>query len=190
VVASVAHAHGAEVVSLGTSGTRPCEMDQLLRHLQSQGQPRGFVYAAGPCGSWLSRSLTQTGSGCWVVASSWMPTKPGDRVHTDRRDARPLARLMRSGDLPPGSVPAVDDEAIRERSRAREETLRELQAAQVRRTAFVRRTLSALRGGPMGARPTCADSVRWSAPPWQSSPQRSWLSGGKRQAGSANPIAS
>jgi hypothetical protein len=52
-VASVAPDHGAEVVSLGTIGTRQCESEKLLRHLQSQGQPRGGVYKAGPCGSWL-----------------------------------------------------------------------------------------------------------------------------------------
>ena len=46
---------------------------------------------------------------------------------------------MRSGDLTPVSVPAVDDEAIRDLSRAREETLRALKAAKLRRTAFVLR---------------------------------------------------
>jgi hypothetical protein len=30
-VASVAQAHGAEVISLGTLGTRPCDIDKLLR---------------------------------------------------------------------------------------------------------------------------------------------------------------
>ena len=39
-----------------------------------------------------------------------MPKQAGDRVKTDRRDARPRARLMRSGDLTPGYVPAVDEE--------------------------------------------------------------------------------
>jgi transposase len=68
-----------------------------------------------------------------------MPNKPGDRVKTDRRDARQLPRLLRSGDLTPVDVPAVDDAAIRDLSRAREETLRALQAAQLRRTAFVLR---------------------------------------------------
>ena len=58
-----------------------------------------------------------------------MPHKPGDRGTTDRRDARPLARLMRSGDLPPVSVPAIDAEARRALSRARAATLRERKAA-------------------------------------------------------------
>src|SRR5262249_13580924 len=65
--------------------------------------------------------------------------KTGDRVKTDRRDAMPLARLMRSGDLTPVYVPAVDDEAIRALSRAREETLRDLQAAKLRLQAFLLR---------------------------------------------------
>ena len=138
-VAYVAQAHGAEVISLGTIGTRQCDIDKLLRQLQSKSQQLGFVYEAGPCGSWLSRYLMNTGYVCWVVAPALMPTKAGDRVTTDRRDAMQLARLMRSGDLTPVSVPAVDDAAIRDLSRARAETLRDLKAAKLRRTAFVLR---------------------------------------------------
>ena len=138
-VAYVAQAYGAEVVSLGTSGTRQGDIDKLLRQLQSKSKQRVFVYEAGPCGSWLYRSLTQKGYVCWVVAPSFMPKKSGDRVKTDRRDAMQLARLMRSGDLTPVSVPAVDDEASRDLRRARKDTLRDLQAAQLRLTAFLLR---------------------------------------------------
>ena len=65
-----------------------------------------------------------------------LPKKPGDRVKTDRRDARQLARLMRSGALTPVDVPAIDDAAMRDLSRAREEPRRELKAAKLRRKAF------------------------------------------------------
>jgi transposase len=68
-----------------------------------------------------------------------IPQKSGDRVKTDRRDAMQRARLMRSGDLTPVYVPAVDDEAIRALSRAREEPLRDLKAAQLRLKAFLLR---------------------------------------------------
>ena len=138
-VAYVAQEHGAEVISLGTVGTRQCDIDKLLRHLQSKSPQLVFVYEAGPCGYWLSRSLMKKGYVCWVVAPSLIPKKPGDRVKTDRRDARQLARLMRSGDLTPVYVPAVDDEAIRDLSRAREDTLRDLKAAKLRLKAFVLR---------------------------------------------------
>ena len=98
---------GAEVVSPGTIGTRQCDIDKLIRRLQSKGARLVFGYEAGPCGYWLYRYLTRKGLTCHVVAPSLIPRKPGDRVKTDRRDAMTLARLMRSGDLPPIYVPQV-----------------------------------------------------------------------------------
>jgi transposase len=134
------------VVFLGTIGTRPCDLDPLVRNLQSQAPPLLFVYEAGPCGSWLSRDLTKTHLVCWVVAPSLIPQQPGDRVKTDRRDAMPRARLMRSGELTPVSVPAVADEAIRDRDRAREEASRALKAAKNRLKAFLLRQDSRYEG--------------------------------------------
>jgi transposase len=49
-VASVANEHDAEVISLGTMGTRQCDIDQLVRKLQSKATHLVFVYEAGPCG--------------------------------------------------------------------------------------------------------------------------------------------
>ena len=68
-----------------------------------------------------------------------IPTKAGDRVKTDRRDAVQLARLMRSGDLTPVYVPAVEDEAIRDLSRAREDAIGDLKAAKFRLKALLLR---------------------------------------------------
>jgi transposase len=138
-VASGGQDHGAAVLSLGTVGTRPCALATLLRPLQSQRTQRVFVDEAGPCGSWLSRSLMTKGDVCWVVAPSLMPTKAGARGKPDRRDARHLARLRRSGDRTPVSVPAVDEAALRDLSRAREATLRDRKAAKWRRNAFLLR---------------------------------------------------
>jgi transposase len=138
-VAYVANAHHAEVTFLGTIGTRQVDIDQLVRKLQSKAQHLVFVYEAGPCGSWLYRYLTKQDHLCWVVAPSLMPKKPGDRVKTDRRDAVQLARLMRSGDLTPVYVPTVEDEAMRDLSRAREDALRDLKAAKFRLKAFLLR---------------------------------------------------
>jgi hypothetical protein len=58
-VASVAKDHNAEVVSLGTFGTRQCAIDHLIRQRQSKAKHLVFVYEAGPCGYWLYRSLTK-----------------------------------------------------------------------------------------------------------------------------------
>ncbi|HSF32089.1 MAG TPA: IS110 family transposase [Candidatus Tectomicrobia bacterium] len=138
-VAYVAQDHGAEVVFLGSIGTRQCDIDQLIRKLQSKATNLVFVYEAGPCGYWLYRYLAKKGHGCWVVAPSLIPKKAGDRVKTDRRDAIQLARLMRSGDLTPIYIPSVEDEAIRDLSRAREDAIRDLKAAKVRLKAFLLR---------------------------------------------------
>jgi transposase len=138
-VAYVAQAPHAEVVSLGNIGTRQCDIDKLIRRLQSKSPHLVFVYEAGPCGYWLYRYLTKKGHVCWVVAPSLIPKKPGDRVKTNRRDAIKLARLMRSGDLTPVYVPAVEDEAMRDLCRAREDAIRDVKTAKFRLKAFLLR---------------------------------------------------
>ena len=138
-VAYGAQDHGAEATYLGTIGTRQSDIDNLVRKMQSKAKHLVFVYEAGPCGYWLYRYLTNKGYHCYVVAPSLMPKKSGDRVKTDRRDAVQLARLMRSGDLTPVYVPTVEDEAIRDLSRAREDTIGDLKAAKFRLKAFLLR---------------------------------------------------
>jgi transposase len=138
-VAYVAKDHDAEVIYLGSIGTRQADIDQVVRKLQAKAKHLVFVYEAGPCGYWLYRYLTKKGYVCWVVAPSLIPKKAGDRVKTDRRDAVQLARLMRSGDLTPVYVPTVEDEAIRDLSRAREDAMCDLKAAKFRLKAFLLR---------------------------------------------------
>jgi len=130
---------GAEVVSLGNIGTRQCDIDKLIRSLKSKAARLVFVYEAGPCGYWLYRYLTRKRLTCHVVAPSLIPKKAGDRVKTDRRDALMLARRMRSGDLTAVYVPQVEDEAIRDLSRAREDALQDLKSAKLRLKAFLLR---------------------------------------------------
>jgi transposase len=138
-MADVAQEHGAEVTSLGTIGTRQGDSAQLIRRMPSKAKHLLCVYAAGPCGSWLYRDLTQTGDDCWGVAPSLIPQKPGDRVTPDRRDAMQLARLARSSDLTAVDVPEVEEAAIRDLTRAREDTSRDLTSAKFRLKAFVLR---------------------------------------------------
>jgi transposase len=120
-------------------GTRQYDLDQLLRKMQSTSNPLVFVSAAGPWGYWLYRYLTKTGHACWVGAHSLLPKKAGDRGTTQRREALQLARLMRSGDLTPVSLPQVADEASRALSRAWDDARRALQTAKQRLTAFLLR---------------------------------------------------
>src|SRR5437879_11094966 len=120
-------------------GTRQLDIDKQIRKLEAKGATLAFADEAGPCGYWLYRYLTRRGLTCSVVAPSLIPRKPGDRVKTDRRDAVTLARLLRSGDLDSIYVPTVDDEAIRDLSRAREDAVRDLKRSKVRLKAFLDR---------------------------------------------------
>lgn len=80
-----------------------------------------ICYEAGPTGYGLYRQLHDAGYECSVVAPSLVPTRSGDRVKTDRRDAVRLAHFLRSGDLTEVYVPDEADEALRDLERARED---------------------------------------------------------------------
>jgi transposase len=78
-------------------------------------------YEAGPTGFGLHRYLVERGIECAVVAPGLVPQRPGDRVKTDSRDARKLARLLAGGLLEPIHVPSRELEAARDLVRARED---------------------------------------------------------------------
>ena len=138
-VAYVPVDRAAEVTYVGRIGTRPADVDKLVRRLQAKADRLVFAYEAGPCGYGLYRQLTGHGLTCLVVAPSLIPRKPGDRVKTDRRDAVQLARLLRSGDLDSVYVPSVEDEALRDLCRAREAAVVTLKAAKFRLKSFLLR---------------------------------------------------
>src|SRR5438034_10940702 len=130
---------GAGVVSWGPIGTRQCDIDKLIRRRESKGATLVFAYEAGPCGYWLYRYFTGKGFTCHVVAPSLIPRKAGDRVKTDRRDAMTLARLMRSGDLSAIYVPGIEDEALRDLSRGRDDAMQDLKRSKRRLKSFLLR---------------------------------------------------
>jgi transposase len=139
---SVAYAAGRSTEPpqfVGQIGTRQCDIDKLVRRLQTRSSRLVFAYEAGPSGYALHRHLSGKGLDCRVVAPSLIPKKPGDRVKNDRRDAVELARLLRSGDLTGVYVPSVEDEAIRDVCRARDATRITLKAAKLRLKSFLLR---------------------------------------------------
>lgn len=108
-----------EVRSLGTIANRPEAIRKLVTKLGAPETLR-FCYEAGPCGYGLYWQLVQLGAHCDVVAPTLIPSKPGERVKTDRLDAEKLARCHRSGDLTAVWVPTPEHEALRDLVRARE----------------------------------------------------------------------
>jgi transposase len=101
---------------------------RLVRKLSARHAHLTFCYEAGPTGYGLYRQLTELGHDCIVAAPSLIPSKPGDRVKTNRRDALSLAKQLRAGDLTAVWVPDPRHEAMRELTRARGAAQRDLQA--------------------------------------------------------------
>ena len=117
---------GGEVRQLGMFANRADVIAKLAARLSETGQELSFCYEAGPCGYGLQRQLEGLGHACVVVAPSLIPSKPGDRVKTDRRDAVALAKLHRAGELTAVWVPDAAHEAMRDLVRARATAVRVL----------------------------------------------------------------
>jgi transposase len=100
--------------------TLPFDEERLERLLRRWPGVR-CCYEAGPTGFGLYRRLVERGIECVVVAPGLVPQRPGDRVKTDPRDARKLARLHAGGLLEPIFVPSPELEAARDLVRARED---------------------------------------------------------------------
>jgi transposase len=100
--------------------TLPHEYDRVAHELRKFGVDV-CCYEAGPTGFGLVRYLRTAGLACEVVAPSLIPTRPGERVKTDARDARRLAQLLAGGLLEFVWVPPTEIEALRDLVRARED---------------------------------------------------------------------
>ena len=76
---------------------------------------------------------------CTVVAPSLIPSKSGDQVKTDKKDAIKLARLLRAGELIAVHIPDEIDEAIRDLCRARVDAVDDLRRAKTSLLGLLRR---------------------------------------------------
>ena len=118
ITVAVAESPG-EVRSMGTFPNRPESIRKMVSKLGPVKQLHA-CYEASPTGYVLYWQLTALGVDCQVIAPSLVPTKAGDRVKTDRRDADKLARCHRAGELTAVFVPYAEIETLRDLQRARE----------------------------------------------------------------------
>ena len=106
----------------------PQAVRRLVRKLEREAPSAVKVfYEAGPCGYALQRQVTTSRVSCDVIAPALTPRKPGERVKTNRRDARKLVELGRAGLLTAVQPPTPDDEAVRDLARARDDAREDLQ---------------------------------------------------------------
>jgi transposase len=128
-----------EVRSCGNIENTPTHIGKLLKRLAAHGKSLHCCYEAGPCGYGLYRQIVEAGHTCMVVAPSTIPSKPAERVKTDRLDAIKLARLLRSGELTAVWVPDAAHEAMRDLVRSRADARQHLMAAKRQLLAFLLR---------------------------------------------------
>jgi transposase len=120
IAIAVAEGSGSEPLQLTVIANDTAQLIRRLGKLAPKGKLR-CCYEAGPTGYGLCRDLRQAKIDCMVVAPSLVPTRSGDRVKTDRRDAVKLARFLRSGDLTEVALPDPATEAMRDLERARDD---------------------------------------------------------------------
>jgi transposase len=118
-----------------TAANEPRAVKRLARKLVrvASGSEVRCCYEAGPCGYALARELENAARlTCEVVAPSLIPRKPGERVKTDRRDAKKLCELLEAGLLTAVRMPSESEESVRDLSRCREDLRQDLQRARHR----------------------------------------------------------
>jgi transposase len=127
----------------------------IRRFIDRLGGPEGLAacYEAGPGGFALWRLLSGMGVACDVIAPSLVPTRAGDRVKTDRRDAKKLVRLFRAGELTYVQAPTSETEGLRDLLRCRDDLRCARTAARHRvLKQLLRHGMSSARGRRLGPR--------------------------------------
>jgi transposase len=111
-----------------TVPNEPAAVRRLVRKLEREAPgPVQCCYEAGPCGYALQRQVATARVSCQVIAPALIPRKPGERIKTNRRDARKLAELLRAGLLTEVRPPTLAEEAVRDLCRARDDAREDLQ---------------------------------------------------------------
>ena len=111
-----------------TVPNEPNAVRRLVRKLEREAPgPVRACYEAGPCGYAVQRQMTTARVSCQVIAPALVPRKPGERVKTNRRDARKLVELLRAGLLTEVRPPTPEEEAVRDLCRARDDAREDLQ---------------------------------------------------------------
>ncbi len=121
------------------SGSIEGNWESLRRLLgRYRGHRIQVVYEAGYFGFWLYDRLVEYGVDCIVTPPSLVPQEYGNRVKTDRRDSRKLARLLAKGMLKRVWVPSEEERFHRQVTRRRRQLIGDRRRTQTRIKAELR----------------------------------------------------
>jgi transposase len=149
-----------------TVPNEPNAVRRLVRRLEREAPgPVRACYEAGPCGYALQRRMSTARVECQVIAPALIPRKPGERIKTNRRDARKLVELHRAGLLTEVRPPTPEDEAVRDLCRARDDAREDLQRSRHRLgKLLLRRGLHFSGRNWTQAHRRWVDSLEWAQP--------------------------
>jgi len=132
-----------EATYYGTCGGTNTAVERSLRllakKLEVKIQDFKVCYEAGPTGFVLARRLNQLKVETTVMSPSKTERKSNEKIKTDKRDAKKIAKLMRNGDITPVRIPPALDEAVRDLCRARTDASDDLSRAKQRLGSFLLR---------------------------------------------------
>lgn len=120
---------------------------EILEWMRSLPGPVAATYEAGPTGFGLARALIAAGIDCSVAAPSKLQRPSGNRIKTDARDARHLARLLHLGQIAQVTIRSIEQEAARDLVRAREDCRGDLMSARHRASKLLLRQGIVYSGG-------------------------------------------
>lgn len=137
---------GAEDRIFGEIQVAP-DYKEILCFIESLKMKLGFFddysiecgYEAGCLGYTLYHQLTGAGIKCVILAPSTMLTQQGQRIKTDRRDARLIAQCLCYGGYHPVYIPTGEDDAVKEYVRMRDDHKLALKKLKQQINAFVLR---------------------------------------------------
>jgi transposase len=139
IAISVMNEHDHEIVGELIISNTEAAVGKYFAKLKKTASEIRTCYEAGFCGFTLARQLSGMGIGCAVAAPGMLPKMPSDRVKTDRRDARLLAKALRNGDVHEVYIPTKQDEAVRDYLRLFQSVKDDLKRAKQRLLHFLLR---------------------------------------------------
>ncbi len=134
----------------------PGAVKRLARRLRASGGRVAGVLRSGPVRLHAAAPTASGGREAIVVAPSLVAVKPGQRIKTNRRDARKLAQALHADGLTEVHPPTLEEEAVRDLSCCREDAREDLLRARHRLAEMLLR-----RGLVYGAKAWTDAHRRW-----------------------------
>ena len=97
----------------GSNAAAERALRALAKKLDRRLQDLKVCYEAGPTGFVLARRLRQLKVDCVMMAPSKTERKPHEKIKTDKRDAKNIAKLFRNGDITEVRIPPALDACLR-----------------------------------------------------------------------------